>query len=110
MVQQIEREETEARERQKEEEEKMGLEAAERLVVEMSDEIRAMQLQRQEQDDHALWVAEGKIREEKDRDVARIADYDAKEQIWLEDYKREVSKGDQMCPNKQTKPHAPLPM
>ena len=92
MVQQIEREEEEARARQKDQEEKMGQEAAERLVIEMGDEIRAMQLQRQEQDEHALWVAEKKSLESRDSDVARIVDYDAKEEVWLEEYKREVSR------------------
>ena len=89
IVQKLEREESMARERQKEEEEKSGREAAERLVIEMNDQVHAMVMQKKEQDEHALYVAEKKSTEERDRDIARMADYDAKEELWLEEYERE---------------------
>ena len=59
-----------------------------------------MQLQRKEQDEHALWIAEKKTLESHDSDVARILDYDAKEQVWLEEYKREVSRERSKSPSK----------
>jgi len=88
LVQSIEAEEESERKRRMSEEEKMGEDAAQRLVLEMKDEMAAAEMQDEEARIEAVRREDEERRERRDSHIARMTDLGSRQKKIVSDYNR----------------------